>query len=54
MPTGKHEHVETYDLEQLNQELLNYKFGFVQVDSKRAKHLNEKFSEMCLYSKMLK
>ena len=33
MPTGKHEHIKTYDLKQLKKDILNNDlFGFVQVD----------------------
>jgi len=33
MPTGKHEHIKIYDLNQLQEDILNDKlFGFVQVD----------------------
>ncbi len=47
MPTGKHEPIETYDLEQLNQDILNNKlFGFVQVDIETPEYLKEYFSEM--------
>ncbi len=47
MPTGKHEHIETYDLEQFNQDILNNKlFGFVQVDIETPEDLKEYFSEM--------
>ncbi len=35
MPTGHHEHVQTYDLEQLKKDIFNDTlFGFVQVDIK--------------------
>ena len=48
MPTGKHEHINTYDLEQLKQDILNDKlFGFIQVDIETPENLKEKFSEMC-------
>ena len=47
MPTGKHEHINTYDLEQLKQDILNDKlFGFIQVDIETPENLKEKFSEM--------
>jgi hypothetical protein len=33
MPAGKHENITTYDLKQLNQDILNDKlFGFLKVD----------------------
>ena len=35
MPTGKHEHIKTYDLKQLIKDILNDKlFGFIQVETK--------------------
>ncbi len=47
MPTGKHEHIKTYDLKQLKKDLLNNElFGFVQVDIEIPEDLKEKFSEM--------
>ena len=47
MPTGKHEHIKTYDLEQLKQDILNDKlFGFIQVDIETPENLKERFSEM--------
>ncbi len=40
MPTCKHEHIETYDFEQLNQDILHNKlFGFVQVDIETPEYL---------------
>ena len=33
MPTGKHEHIKEYNLNQLKEDILNDKlFGFIQVD----------------------
>ncbi len=47
MPTGKHEHIKTYDLNQLKKDILNHKlFEFVQVDIETPEDLKEKFSEM--------
>ena len=47
MPTGKHEHIKSYDLEQLKKDILNNSlFGFVQVDIETPEDLKEKFSEM--------
>ena len=40
MPTGKHEHIKSYDLEQLKKDILNNSlFGFVQVDIETPKKL---------------
>jgi hypothetical protein len=47
MPAGKHEHIKTYDLEQLKDDILNDKlFGFIQVDIETPEELKEHFSEM--------
>ena len=47
MPTGKHEHNTDYDLNQLNQDILNDNlFGFIKVDIETPENLKEKFSEM--------
>ncbi len=47
MPTGKHEHIISYDLKQLKKDILNNElFGFVQVDIATPEDLKEKFSEM--------
>ena len=47
MPTGKHEHIKMYDVNQLKEDILNDKlFGFVQVDIETPEDLKEKFSEM--------
>jgi hypothetical protein len=47
MPTGKHEHIKSDNLEQLTQDILNDKlFGFVRVDIKTPEDLKEKLSEM--------
>ena len=47
MPTGKHEHITDYDLNQLNQDILNDNlFGFIKVDIETPENLKEKFSEM--------
>jgi hypothetical protein len=44
MPTGKHEHIKSYDLKQLKKDILNIKlFGFVQLDMETPKELKEKF-----------
>ena len=48
MPTGKHEHIKTYNLKQLKKDILNNKlFGFVQVDIETPEDLKDYFSEMC-------
>ncbi len=47
MPTGKHEHIKSYDLIQLKNDILHNKlFGFVQVDIEKPEDLKETFSEM--------
>ncbi len=47
MPTGKHEHIKTYDLKQLKKDILNNElFGFVQVDIETPEDSKEKVSEM--------
>jgi len=47
MPTGKHTHITSYNLKQLNQDILNDKlFGFIQVDIETPEHLKDYFSEM--------
>ena len=47
MPAGKHEHIKEYDLEQLNQDILNNKlFGFIKVDIETPENLKQKFEEM--------
>ena len=44
MPTGKHEHIKTYDLEQLKKDILDNKlFGFVQVDIETPEDLKKIF-----------
>ena len=44
MPVGKHEHITTYKLEQLKQDILNDKlFGFSKVDIATPEHLKERF-----------
>ena len=44
MPTGKHEHIKTYNLNQLKKDILNNDlFGFVQVDIETPEDLKEKF-----------
>ena len=54
MPTGKHEHITNYDLNQLNQDILNDNlFGFIKVDIETPEHLKEKSSEMTPIFKML-
>ena len=43
----KHEHINKYNLSQLEQDILNDKlFGFVQVDIETPEHLKEYFKEM--------
>ncbi len=43
MPTGKHEHIETYDLKQLNKNMWNNKlFEFTHVDIERPKNIQLK------------
>jgi hypothetical protein len=47
MPTGKHDHIKSYDLNQLKKDILNNNlFGFVQVDIETPEELKEKFSEI--------
>ncbi len=47
MPTGKHEHIKSYDLKQLKRDILNnVLFGFVQVDIETPQDLKEIFWEM--------
>ena len=42
MPTGKHAHITSYDLKQLEQDILNDKlFGFIQVDIETPENLKE-------------
>jgi hypothetical protein len=44
MPTGKHEHIKSYDLKQLKRDILNnVLFGFVQVDIETPQDLKEIF-----------
>ncbi len=46
MPTGKHEHIQTYDLKQLKKDILNNDlFGFVQVDIETPEDLKESFQK---------
>jgi hypothetical protein len=41
LPTGKHEHVKTYDLKLLKKDILNSElFGFFQVDIETPEDLN--------------
>jgi hypothetical protein len=43
MPTGKHEHIKSYDLKQLKKDKLKNKlFGFVQVNIETPEDLKEK------------
>ena len=43
MPTDKHEHIKTYNLNQLKEDRLNDRlFGFVQVDIETPEDLKEK------------
>jgi hypothetical protein len=45
MPTGKHEHIKSYDLKQLKKDILNkYLFGFVQVDIETSEDLKERLA----------
>ncbi len=47
MPTGDYKRIETYDLIQLEQDILNDKlFGFMKVDLETPEHLKEYFEEM--------
>ena len=47
MPTGHHEHITNYRLDELKEDILNDKlFGFIQVDIETPEELKEKFSEM--------
>ncbi|NBO67009.1 MAG: hypothetical protein EBU88_19555, partial [Acidobacteria bacterium] len=47
MPTGMHEHIKEYNLNQLKEDILNDKlFGFIQVDIETPENLKEYFSEM--------
>ncbi len=47
MPTGKHEHIKTYDLKHFKKDILNNElFGFFQVDIETPEELKEKFSDM--------
>jgi hypothetical protein len=46
MPAGKHEHIKTYDLEQLKDDILNDKlFGFIQVDIETPEELKNIFQK---------
>ncbi len=55
MPTGKHEHIKSYDLKQLKNDILNNElFEFVQIDIETPEDLKEKFSEMCPILKVQK
>ena len=46
MPTGKHEHIKTYDLKQLKEDILNNNlFGFVKVDIETPEDLKETFQK---------
>ena len=47
MPTGEYQRVESYDVEQFTQDILNDKlFGFMKVDIETPDHLKDCFSEM--------
>jgi hypothetical protein len=47
MPRGEYKRIETYDLKQLEEDILNDKlFGFMKVDIETPKHLKEYFEEM--------
>ncbi len=55
MPAGKHEHIKTYDLEPLRDDILNDKlFGFIQVDIETPDHLKENSVKCALFSRMKK
>ena len=55
MPTGKHEHIKTYDLKQLKKDILNNDlFGFVQVDIETPENLKKSLVRCALFSRMLK
>ncbi len=44
MPTGKHEHIKSYDLKQLKKDILNNNLlGLVQVDIETPEDLKEYF-----------
>ena len=46
MPTGEHEHITTYELEQLKKDILNDKlFGFIKVDIETPEHLKKSFQK---------
>ncbi len=47
MPTGDYKRIKTYDLKQLEEDILNDKlFGFMKVDIETPEHLKEYFEEM--------
>jgi len=47
MPTGDYKRIESYDLKQLEEDILNNKlFGFMKVDIETPEHLKEYFEEM--------
>ena len=47
MPTGKYKLIERYDLNKLEQDILNDKvFGFLKVDIETPEHLKKYFEEM--------
>ena len=47
IPTGKYNRIESYDLKQLEEDILNNKvFGFLKVDNETPEHLKEYFEEM--------
>ena len=47
MPTGKYNRIESYDLKQLEHDILNDKvFGFLKVDIETPEHLKKYFEEM--------
>ena len=47
MPTGEYKRIESYDLKQLEEDILNDKlFGFMKVDIETPEHLKEYFEEM--------
>ena len=40
MPTGMHEHITKYDLNELKEDILNNKlFGFIQIDIETPEHI---------------
>ncbi len=53
MPSGQHEHVKEYKLNELKDDTLNDKlFGFVQLDIETPEHLKEKFHQSLKMQKL--